>query len=281
MPNLAVNGVSLHYETHGAGPEVFISAQMRFGSFAYQRRLSEPPRNYRVYLVTLRGYGESTHVFEDLGHRWYDVWADDVFAFAQALGIEHFIYTGHSHGAGVGWHLALRHPEVLKGFISVAGAPHDRAGGDVSEARRRTLALADNPALIEELFGTEEWVQPGCPADPRQERVRLARAELREALKRMRREELLINPRKPIPQARTNEELAAVLSSLQVPTLIMAGDADDIIPVEMTLLAGRSVPRAKTVIFQGCGHQLPAEVPEHILGEIELFVRELNEGLWR
>lgn len=276
MPHLSVNGVSLHYEVHGSGSEVFVSAQQRFGSLSYQRMLAAPPRSYRVYLVTLRGYGASTHVYEDLATNWYDTWADDVYAFAQALGLERFIYTGASHGAGVGWHLALRHPEVLKGFVSVVGAPHDRAGGDVSEARRRTIESADNPALLL----ADESEPDESVRDIRAERLRLARAEWLEAMRAMSREELLINPRKPIPQARTNDELRSVLGSIRIPTLILGGDEDDIIPLEMTVLAGRSVPGAKTVIFQGCGHMLPAILPERVLGEIELFVRQVNDGLW-
>ena len=39
---------------------------------------------------------------------------------ADAMGIDKFFYTGHSHGAGIGWHLCMNHPERLRGFFAPA-----------------------------------------------------------------------------------------------------------------------------------------------------------------
>ncbi len=95
--------------------------------------------------IQIRGYGKSTHVTEDLGGEWYNVWADDVYEFAKGKGIQKFLYTGQSHGAGIGWHLALRHPEVLVGFAALVGGPHSRKGGETSPGRLKTIMSADDP----------------------------------------------------------------------------------------------------------------------------------------
>jgi pimeloyl-ACP methyl ester carboxylesterase len=273
MPQVTVNGVELYYEECGTGEEVVVSAQMAFGSFSYQRLLALPPAGYRVYMVTPRGYGKSSHVWEDYGNRWYSIWAEDVYQFSRKLGLDRFIYTGASHGAGVGWHLVLEHPEAVKAFISVVGAPHDRAGGDTSEGRRKTIEAADDPGRIEEVIGL---LFSPTSDEKRLERRRQIMEEMRKHYASMSREELVINPRKPLAEAKTNEELAALLSRVRVPTLLICGMQDNVIPPEMSLLAARAIPGAKAVFFQDEGHMLPAESPEKVVAEIVSFVSSLR-----
>lgn len=49
---------------------------------------------YHVYCITLRGFHPSTFVEEDYGEGWYDVFADDVVAFADKLNI--YSNCGHN-----------------------------------------------------------------------------------------------------------------------------------------------------------------------------------------
>jgi pimeloyl-ACP methyl ester carboxylesterase len=46
------------------------------------------------------------------------------------MGIDKFIYTGASHGAGTGWHVVLNYPERVKAFVAYVGGPHN-----ISEAQ--------------------------------------------------------------------------------------------------------------------------------------------------
>ena len=81
-------------------------------------------------------------VTEDLGDDWYDVWAQDVVDFADAMGIEKFFYTGHSHGAGIGWHLCMNHPDRLRGFFASGSGPHLKDGKPTGSARMDTINAA-------------------------------------------------------------------------------------------------------------------------------------------
>jgi pimeloyl-ACP methyl ester carboxylesterase len=279
MPVMQLGDAELYFEEFGSGDEVIVSAQMHFDPDGYTRLLAERNPGFRIYQITLRGYGNSTHIYEDLGPRLLHIWADDVYRFSRKLGLERFIYSGVSHGAGVGWRLALDHPEALKAFISIVGAPHDRTGGDSSEARRRTQEGADDPKAFAESLRERPLLYAVPTKDPRRlERRRLAQERAIARFASMKPEELRLNQRKPFPEAKTNEELAAVLARVSVPTLLLCGVQDDIISAEMSLLAARSVPGAKAVFYQDHSHTLPGEAPERICMEIELFVRELNEG---
>lgn len=273
MPIANVNGIELYYEEYGSGKEVIISAQQGFGEDSYQEMLAE--KGFRVFNITLRGYGKSTHVFEDLGTEWYPTWSSDVREFAKSLGIDQFIYTGVSHGAGVGWQIAQDEPQMLKAFISVVGAPHDRAGGEVSEARKRMIEAADS--------GDANYRPPGNYLVPTTDPKRLERREKmkkarEERFVNMTREEKLINPRKPFPNAKTNEELALQLAKIEVPTLLLCGCQDDISSAEMGLLAAKAVPGAKSIFFQDHSHALASEIPEQVVEDIVLYLKQLEDS---
>lgn len=273
MPIANVNGIQLYYEEYGSGDEVIISAQQNFTEGCYREMLAE--HKYRVFKIVLRGYGKSTHVFEDLGNKWYPTWSSDIRAFAKSFGITQFIYTGVSHGAGVGWQIAQDEPEMLKAFISVVGAPHDRAGGDVSEARKRMIEAAES--------NDPNYRPPGIYQVPTTDQKRLKRrkqmAEDHENFfTSMTKEEKLINPKKPFPDAKTNEELAQKLSEINVPTLLLCGGQDDISSAEMSLLAAKSVPAAKAIFYQDHSHTLSSEIPELITQDIRLYISQLQES---
>ncbi|WP_276352203.1 alpha/beta fold hydrolase [Cohnella caldifontis] len=275
------DGADIYYESFGSGEEIVISAQQSFGGDSYQKRLAQTLPGYRVYEIQLRGYGKSTHVQEDLGTGWYRIWARDVAEFARQQGISRFIYTGNSHGAGVGWRLALDYPELLKAFVSVVGAPHDRAGGDVSPARQRTIDMADDPAALREMMDRAPAPKGYPTSSPdRLERRQRAHEDFKRFFLSMAPEELRINPRKPLPEAATNEELAELLGKVRTPTLMLAGLQDDIISAEMSLLAAKAVPYAKSVFYQDHGHSLASEAPDRVIDEIALFIAEINQHRW-
>ena len=63
MKKIQVNGVTLAYEELGIGDNVVIASQNRFSPNYWARLLAQPPYHYHVYLLVMRGYGESTHIY--------------------------------------------------------------------------------------------------------------------------------------------------------------------------------------------------------------------------
>lgn len=274
MPTMDVGDGGLWYEEFGSGDEVVLSCAMGFTAGAYPEVLAEPPTGYHVYTIQARGFGRSDHPSEPPGIGWLDQWADDVCAVADRLGVERFLYTGVSHGAGIGWHLARRHPQRLKALVSVVGTPHDRAGGtESSEGRRRFIAERHDPAvvtsLLEKLAG---WTDD--PARLASRRERFARAA-QEAADRPE-DEATINQGKPFPEARTDAELAEVYRSLRLPVLVLAGMRDGVISPESALRAAVHVRGAKAVLFEDEGHMVGDESAERLVREVRVFVDELN-----
>lgn len=272
MPFFALDDVKLSYDEYGTGDEVVLSSAAGFDR--YPAVLAGAPANCRVFAIQARGFGRSTHLAEAPAQGWLDQWADDVLAFADHLGVARFVYTGVSHGGGIGWHLTRRHPERVKALISVVGTPHDRSGDTSSSAGRR--AMVENrrdPAVIERQFR----ILGGSTDTPERAALReetitaLVRNHLRYSD-----EEARINQGMPFPEAKTNDEVAAILRTIDVPVLILAGMRDGVISPESALRAARSVPRAKAVLFEDEGHFVARERPERLAVEIAAFLTELN-----
>lgn len=274
MPTITLDDVDLYYEEYGSGDEVVLASANGFSGWAYPELLADEPSNYRVITIQTRGFGKSSHLSEAPAIGWLAQWADDVCAVADALGIDTFIYTGASHGGGIGWYIAQRNPDRLKAFVSVVGTPHDRAGGtDSSEGRRRMIEGRHDPKIVREQIE----ILGGFSDDP----VRLAEREISYAnrvTEHMNRGEDVawINQGKPFPEAQTDEELEAILSAIRVPVLILASMRDGVISPESSLRGVKFVRGAKAVFFEDEGHFISSESPERLAREVKLYIDELN-----
>jgi pimeloyl-ACP methyl ester carboxylesterase len=261
MPLKQLGDVELYFEEYGSGENVVLSAQMELAKGqSYQRLLGEA--GFHVYYIQLRGFGQSTHVEQAPTGGWYPTWAEDVYQFARALGVPRFTYTGISHGGGIGWYIALAHPEALHTLIAVVGVPHDR-----SVPRTRGIGVdGANPPPMFEVPTT----------DPDRLRRRAARASAAQGRwERLSPEERAIRPGIVFPELQTNDSVAERLSQINLPTLLLNGGQDDIVPAEMALRIARAVPRAKLVLYQDHSHSLASEAPDRLVQEVLLFMKDI------
>jgi pimeloyl-ACP methyl ester carboxylesterase len=263
MPLQSVNGADLYYEEYGSGPDVVVSAQNRItnGPESYLEMLAAA--GMHVFSIQLRGFGRSSPavVGDEPAGGWYPLWAEDVVQLARARGVDRFIYTGVSHGAGVGWNVALLHPEALRAFVAVVGGPHDR-----SKPRVRGMGMASVPPYV---VPTED------PVRLRRRTAWLHASEDGGGVATA----VPINPGKVLPELETNQAVAERLSHIHVPTLLLNGAQDDLIPAEMALIVGKAVPHSKLVIYQDHSHTLAREAPERLVNEVVLFLKEIGSPL--
>lgn len=282
MAYASVNGVELYYDEFGSGDKVIICASG--GEFKRPEMDCWPyymaNYGYHLYTVTLRGHWKSTHVTEDYGKEWYNIWADDIYEFAKAVGVEKYVYMGLSHGSGVGWHLADRHPEVLKCFVAIVCGPHYLCGdlneNQTSYARERTIQAADHPEMIADMIKDMEpdWSQ--IPAD-KMEAEKIRWQHTREDLLEMTPEEMRIRPRIAFAWIDTEEELVEKLKTIKVPMLMLAACQDEIISPKAMFRSACAVPNAKTIFYQSAGHAFAhgrGPLAEDAKEEILLFLKQ-------
>lgn len=109
------NGITLSYlHWQNSGSPVILLHGINSVSWSWARVGSLLAKKHNVFAISLRGHGDST--VPDSGYSLDDT-TEDIFAFADALGIEHFDLAGESWGGKVAMHFAATHPEKIKHLI--------------------------------------------------------------------------------------------------------------------------------------------------------------------
>lgn len=266
MPTLKINdSIELFYEELGSGDKYILSLEMDFPPECTTRRLAD--HGYHVFCITNRGIGGSTHIFEDYGNDWFDIWADDVVRFADLKGIDRFVYCGCSHGAGTGWHIALRHPERLIAFIDMVGGPHNideakisyRASLKDGKPRKpMNPEFIDDPAVMERRGRNGEYYS--------------------ECAKRETPEERNIDYKRPLIKLGNEEKVKEALRTIQTPTLMLGGIEDPISRPDLMMRTAECLPHGKLVMYSGFGHAGPySEIVEEAVEEAVNFLRNVEE----
>lgn len=130
---VSVNGLEMYYEVHGTGePLIVVHGGLQtielMGEF-----VAEMAQLRRVIAVELEGHG---HTPLRGGPLSYEQMADDVAALAGELGLADVDLLGYSMGGGVGWQVAIRHPQLVRRLIAIS-APV-KAAGWAQEMREAT-----------------------------------------------------------------------------------------------------------------------------------------------
>ena len=271
---LSVNGTELAYREYGSGPTIVVSAQQDFTFDGYLDLLVQAPMNYHVFAIRLRRLRKQDEApGEDVRPRWYARWGEDVYAAVQALGLSRFIYTGVSHGAVIGWQLAVDQPELLRALVAIVGVPHARSRSIAApRGRASQMAARADPATlranVERLFGPAR--------DPQ-------RAERRDALIAARIERILTTPAEEaavslgvgFPDVESDEQLDQLLGRIRIPALTIAGLHDPWVRPDALLRTTQVVPGSKLVVFEDESHLVALESPFRVADEIRLFVDRL------
>lgn len=79
-------------------------------------------RDHRVIVPDQRGFGGSDRP-KGVEHYRVEETVADIFALADAFGVERFTLIGHDWGGAISWTAALRHPERLRRLV-IVNAPH-------------------------------------------------------------------------------------------------------------------------------------------------------------
>lgn len=275
---IKVNGANLYYEEFGKGDRYILSACALFDPERKGWPYDLADEGFHVFAIQMRGYGESDHVLENLGDRWYDLWAEDVAAFAGAMGIPRFLYTGASDGGGIGWHLCLRYPKLLIGFAGIAAGPHSRSV-DMSPGRKHTIDAVGSQAAVEQLAqynkNTILYFAKKF-ADNSELKAEFERkAEWFYHYKRnMSQEEMRIQPGIPLPWLKSDEEVREALSSIHFPVLLFIGMKDAMLPLSKAIQPIDAIENAKAVFYQEANHRLYYGRRDDVRREISSFARE-------
>jgi pimeloyl-ACP methyl ester carboxylesterase len=189
---------------------------------------------HRVVLFETPGFGRSA--VNDRSASMAEL-ARTMAAAIQALGIEKYGLWGTSFGGRLACWLAVQFPDRLNALVLVGPAAILPEG---HTSRTVGVPLADRARLY---FAHPERQPPSPPPDP-------VVIEQQEALVRR-----LRGPNR-------DPELEAGLATLPVPTLVLFGTEDRLIPPEMGPVYRELMPNCHLVYVYDAGHHIDADRPE-------------------
>jgi pimeloyl-ACP methyl ester carboxylesterase len=216
--------------------------QMR-GPLAQQRTLAA---------VDLRGHGESPWC-GDAVHAM-ETFADDVAAVIRSFGDGPADVVGLSMGGYVVFALWARHAALVRSLalVDTRAKNDDEAGRAGRDTAIRTVVEQGRAALAAAMPG--KLLAPRAGNDPHGQ---LLRARLQTMIEALPAETIVADLR----GLRDRPDRTALLPSITVPTLVVAGEHDAIAPPAEARSIAAAIPGARCVVVPGCGHLTPMEDP--------------------
>ncbi|HVF29167.1 MAG TPA: alpha/beta hydrolase, partial [Pyrinomonadaceae bacterium] len=255
-------GVRLHYAEQGdpAGNPVVLLHGYGDSWFSYSRVLPLIGANHRVYVLDLRGHGDSDRPTS--GYKFSD-FAADVLAFMDAKGLKSATVVGHSMGSFVAQHVAVAAPDRVARLVLIGAATTPR-NATVLGLQREVSALSDP---IPEKFAREfqsGMVYQKVPDDFIDKLVA-------ESLKPPARVWRAVMAGMLAGDARSQ------LARIKAPTLIMWGDRETVFSRAEQDALVKAIPTAVFKEYKDVGHGGPHwELPERFVQDLEEFIARSN-----
>jgi pimeloyl-ACP methyl ester carboxylesterase len=108
MPTVQANGIEIYYEVQGEGEPLVLIPYLAADQACYAFQVADYAKQFTCYTVDLRGAGLSG---KPEGAYTTELFADDVAAFMEAVGLERAHVGGLSLGAATGMWLAAKYPQ--------------------------------------------------------------------------------------------------------------------------------------------------------------------------
>jgi 3-oxoadipate enol-lactonase len=118
MPKVQANHLTINYDQQGTGEPLILIPYLAADYACYAFQVAEYAKHFTCISIDLRGAGESD---KPEGVYSTEIFADDVAAFMQAVGIPKAHISGLSLGAASGMWLAAKYPERVKSLSLHSG----------------------------------------------------------------------------------------------------------------------------------------------------------------
>ena len=279
---IELHGHRVSFQAAGSGEQLLVLLHgITSTSDAWRRVMPRLAERYTVIAPDLIGHGRSAKPRGDYSLGAYAAGVRDLLA---VLGFERVTVVGHSFGGGIAMQFAYLFPEYTErmALISSGGLGREvhallraatlpasewvlpliarewpvRAGGAVRSAAAR-LGIEAGPDLAEFARGYASLTEEGAS-------------------------EAFIHTMRSVidHEGQRVSALDRLYLADQMPTLIVWGDSDPVIPVEHGRNAHRIVAHSRYVEIEGSGHWPMLDAPDRIVRELTEFMEETEPFEW-
>ncbi len=263
MSRADVNGITVAYDDAGTGEDVLVLVH----GHPFDRTMWRPQvehvaaRGRRVIAPDLRGYGETTVV---PGVTPLSVFAGDIAALLDHLGIERFVLGGLSMGGQIVLECQHLFPGRLRGLLLA----DTFAQGETPAGRRLRNQAADR-LLHEGMAGYAAEVLPKMVAPHNIE----ALPHVAEHVSRMMRNAPPEGAAAALRGRAERRDHTPTLGTVTVPALVVVGRDDEFTPVADAEYLHERIPGSTLVVVDGAAHlpnlERPAAFDEALAGLLD------------
>jgi pimeloyl-ACP methyl ester carboxylesterase len=118
VPKVKVNDITINYEQQGTGEPLILIPYLAADNACYAFQVADYAKQFTCISIDPRGAGETD---KPAGNYSTELFADDVAAFMQAIGVERAHISGLSLGAATGLWLAAKYPQRVKSLSLHSG----------------------------------------------------------------------------------------------------------------------------------------------------------------
>ncbi|MFD8125779.1 alpha/beta fold hydrolase [Streptomyces mirabilis] len=242
----------------GGTPVVFVHG-LGDSWWAFEPLLRRLPAALRGYAPTQRGHGDADRPSEGYTPEDY---AADLVAFLDAVAIDRAVLVAASSGGVPARMVAGSHPDRISGLvlIGVPGTLEDKPA--VTGMREAVEGLSDPvPRVFVEEFVSGAVARPvarGLVETMIEENLKVPAYVWRETLRGL-----------------LDTDLRATLAGILVPTVVIWGDQDDLLPRadQQTILD--AIHGSRLIAYEGVGHDVHWEQPDRVVADLAAFAAHL------
>ena len=260
MTRLARPGCELHWDEGGEGSPVLLIMGAMYSSRMWFPTLPALTQHHHAVWFDNRGTGQSTGTavasIEDM--------ADDAVAVMDAAGLDTAHVYGISLGGVVALELAKRVPgrvrSLVLGCTCILTRDKPRAPVEINEV----LAKASRQDYV-----TSTVYGSACPPEAKERQAR----------------ELLADTADPVSLAAQQDALRAYAAdpedvrALTMPSLVLHGDEDLVVPVDWGRELAATLPRSALVVYGGTGHLYPLEQGQRANDDVLAFLAGVDAAV--
>lgn len=254
----------LHAIEQGEGTPLVLIHGFPFDGGIWQRQLEGLSKAARVIAPDTPGFGQSAELAGNSHKANMDAYADTLAAWLHARGLQKVVLLGHSMGGYMAFAFVRRHADMLDRLILVA----TKAGADTDAGREGRYKLA---AAVEER-GAQAVVDGMLPklfAPASYENKKESVEQIRTTMLNQNRPGII----SALYAMASRPDSSPDLAGISVPTLIISGKEDAIIPAAEADIMHKHIPGAKHVAIEGAGHMLMLEEPAAFNKAVAAFLK--------
>ncbi len=245
MPKVKVNNITMNYDQQGTGEPLILIPYLAADHACYAFQVADYAKHFTCISLDPRGTGESD---KPEGVYSTELFADDVAAFMNAVGIPKAHISGLSLGAATGMWLAAKHPDKVNSLSLHSGwTKSDPYHKTVVEGWQvMAKALGSVPEMV--ILGIFPWCLTPELYAAKPDHIKSLADFVRS------------RPAQPVAafiqqsNAVIAHDVEAQLGRITAPTQITFGRQDVVTSTRFADRMTGSIRGSELVIFEGCAH---------------------------